>query len=173
MNVDLFSAPPRYTIDTCSLIDMFSDEKMVSRNITPGLWKNVEAQIEQGVMISHIEVLYEIKRDGKRGEELYEWAHAHENMFKDYEWNAEGRIIRAMSPKYAAFVNQKVSNVHADPWLVAQAKSRGLTVISEEKKSGSLDPRRHKLPNVCDDPVFAVRCIDLIRLIKEQGWKFS
>lgn len=147
--------------------------KMVSKNITPGLWKNVEAQIDQGVIISHIEVLREIKSDGAKGEELYEWAHAHENMFKDYEWDAEGRIIRLMSPRYGTFVNDKVSNVHADPWLVAQAKSRGLTVISEEKRSRSADPRKHKLPNVCDDGLFAVRGIDLIGLVKEQGWKFN
>lgn len=39
---DLFSKPPQYTIDSSSLIDIYADEKMVSKNITPGLWANVD-----------------------------------------------------------------------------------------------------------------------------------
>lgn len=108
--------------------------------------------------------------EGRRTVQL--GAHAHEDMFKDYNWDAEGRIIRAMSPKYGAFVNDKPKSIHADPWLVAQAKHRGLTGISEEKRVGSANPKNHKLPNVCADPVFAVPCIDLLGLTKVQGWKF-
>lgn len=171
MEGDLFSQPPQYTIDSCSLMDVFGDEKMVSKHVTPGLWTRIEGLIEQGIIISHIEVLYEIKKEGAKGEELFDWAHAHEQMFRDYS-AAEGPIIRAMSPKYAAFVNQKVNNIHADPWLVAQAKHRGLTLITEEKRSGSTDARKHKLPNVCSDSAFAVPCIDLLGLIKQQGWTF-
>ena len=63
---DLFSKPPKYTIDSCSLIDIFSDEKMVSKNITPGLWTNIQTLINLGIIISHIEVLHEIKKEGKK-----------------------------------------------------------------------------------------------------------
>lgn len=173
MEGDLFSQPPRYTIDSSSLMDIFGDEKWVSKNITPRLWMNIQELIAQGVIISHIEVLYEIKKEGTKGEELHNWAHAHEDMFKDYNWEAEGRIIRAMSPKYGAFVNEKTKSVHADPWLVAQAKHRGLTVISEEKRAGSANPKNHKLPNVCADLVFGVPCVDLLGLVKKQGWQFK
>ena len=114
----------------------------------------------------------EIKKDGSKGQELYDWAHANETAFRDYEWKAEGAVIRSMSPKFAAFVNGKMNDVHADPWLVAQAKCRRITVITEEKASNSSDPKKLKLPNVCADPQFAVGCIDLLGLIKEQQWKF-
>src|SRR6266571_2002237 len=129
---DLFSKPPRYTIDSSCLMDIFADEKMVSKNITPGLWINIETLIRDGSIISHITVLAEIQKEGKKGEELYNWAHANEGIFQDYNWESEGRIIRAMSPKYSAFVNSKMSDIYADPWLVAQAKDRGLTLITEE-----------------------------------------
>jgi len=172
MEGDLFSKPPQYTIDSSSLMDIFSDEKMVSKSITPGLWTNIQELIGQGIIISHIEVLREIKKEGQRGEELYDWAQAYEEIFKDYNWEAEGRIIRAMSPKYGAFVNAKVNHVHADPWLVAQAKHRGLTLVTEEKMSGSPDVRKHKLPNICADLGFAVPCIDLLGLTKDRGWTF-
>jgi hypothetical protein len=172
MVADLFSQPPQYTIDSSSLMDIFSDEKMVSKSITPGLWTNVEALLSQGVIISHIEVLHEVKKQGGKGEELHDWAHANDGVFQEYNWEAEGRIIKLMSPKFCDFVNAKVTHVHADPWLIAQAKHQKLTLISEEKWSGSKDARKAKLPNVCADPLFGVRCIDLLGLIKEQNWKF-
>jgi PIN domain nuclease of toxin-antitoxin system len=172
MEGDLWSKPPLYTIDSCSLIDIFGSEKMVSKDITPGLWKKILELIEQGVIVSHIEVFQEIKKEGTKGEELYDWTHMNPTIFKDYDWAQEGPIIRVMSPKYDAFVNAKVGNIHADPWLIAQAKSRKITLITEEKFSTSPNVKKHKLPNVCSDPLFNVKSIDLVGLIKEQGWKF-
>lgn len=172
MEGELFLKPAQYTIDTCSLIDIFGNEKMVSKEYMPGLWGKIQVLINDGTIISHVEVLREITKDGSRGQELYEWAHANETVFRDYEWRAEGSVIRSMSPKYAAFVNAKLNDVHADPWLVAQAKYLRIKVITEEKFSNSSDLKKHKLPNVCVDPQFAIGCIDLLGLIREQHWKF-
>jgi len=172
MEDNLFSEPPQYTIDSSSLMDIFGDEKMVSKNVTPGLWENIIILINNGIIISHIEVLQEIKKDSTKGEELYSWAHKTRNFFKDYNWTAEGRVIRAMSTKYANFVNAKTNHIHADPWLVAQAKHRGIKLITEETFSNSSDVKKHRLPNICADPVFNVGCINLLNLIKEQNWQF-
>ncbi len=49
MTGDLFSKPPRYTIDTSSLIDIFGTEKMVSKDVTPGLWEKLLALIGEGL----------------------------------------------------------------------------------------------------------------------------
>jgi|GEM_PF-5433816 len=111
MEGDLFSQPARYTIDSCSLIDIFGDETMVSKKVIPGLWERILELIEVGIIISHVEVLSELKKEGEKGEELYDWAHANEWVFKDYAWEGEGRVIKAMSPKYAAFVNLKVGPI--------------------------------------------------------------
>lgn len=77
-----------------------------------------------------------------------------------------------MSPKYAVFVNAKTGPTHADPWLIAQAKCRNLTIISEEKLRNTSVVANYKLPNVCSDPLFNVPCMDLLGLVKEHGWKF-
>jgi len=172
MNGDLFSKPPQYTIDSSSLIDIFGNELMVSMSVTPGLWEKISDLIKQGIIISHIEVLQEIKKDSIRGEKLYNWAHLNKHIFKDYNWESEGMVIKSMSPKYGAFVNAKISPVNADPWLIAQAKCRKIKIISEEKFTNSPDPSRYKIPNVCADPSFSVGCINLLGLIKEQDWKF-
>jgi hypothetical protein len=172
MRGNLFSKPPKYTIDSSCLMDIFGTDKIISKQYMPGLWERIVHLIDQGLVVSHVEVLKEIKKDGAKGEELFDWAHSRSEIFLEYELVQEGAIIKAMAPKYTGFVNGKLSPVHADPWLVAQAKRLGLILITEEKRSGSADPRKHKIPNVCDDPSIGVRCIDLLGLVKEEGWTF-
>src|SRR3989344_4465293 len=124
MGSDLFSKPATYTIDSSSLMAMFDDSPWTSQKVTPGLWARVSELIGSGVIISHAEVLLEIKKDGEKGEELYSWAQNNKHIFKDYNEHAEGKIIRSMSTRFKGFVNAKINHVHADPWLVAQAKHR-------------------------------------------------
>ena len=171
---DLFSKDAEYTIDSCSLMAIFNDTPWISKKINPGLWERVRELITDGTIMSHTAVLAEIKKDGTKGQELYDWAHANEHVFKDYELIIEGDIIKTMSAKYKNFVNNggKPSAEYADPWLIAQAKSKKLTIISEETWSGSLDLAKHKLPNVCGDPLFGVRCINLWGLASERSWVF-
>jgi len=173
MQDDLFSKAAEYTIDSCSLMAMFNEEPWTSKRGNPALWKRVSALIEAGVIISHAEVLAEIKKDGQKGEELFNWATANVHVFRSHEVDVEGRLIRSMSPKYKAFVNNygKPSSAYADPWLIAQAKSKKLKIISQETPSGN--PQTPKLPNVCGDPTFGIQCLDLWKLVREQNWEFQ
>jgi hypothetical protein len=153
---------PKYTIDSSTLMDIFSDTPWISRKDNPTLWEKIEDLIKSGEVISHIEVYKEIKTDGKKGEELYTWAQANKSIFANHDEEHEGPVIRAMSKSYKDFVNDKVGTEHADPWLIAQAKVRNLTIITEEKGG---------IPAVCRDPDFNVRFVSLWELIKEQKWK--
>lgn len=166
---DLFTKPPEYTIDSSSLIELFNGDSPLAKAYTPGLWNRVLEMIEDGTMISHVQVFQEIKE----GDELYEWVRDHAVIFKDYMLPDEGDVIREMSHDYKAFVNAKVDSTHADPWLIAQAKCLKLTVISEETPSMSADKVKAKIPNVCRDPRFNVPCQSLFELIKTKGWSFK
>ncbi|MGA2632596.1 MAG: DUF4411 family protein [Terriglobia bacterium] len=169
---NLFSKPAEYTIDSCALMAMFNDEPWTSKRTTPGLWERISGLIADGVVISHAEVLAEIKKDGQKGEELFSWANANVHVFKAHEIDAEGAIIRSMSAKYKAFVANygKATDAYADPWLIAQAKNRGLKIITQETRSGN--PKTPRLPNVCDDRAFGVRCVTLLELTTERKWAF-
>jgi hypothetical protein len=174
MDSDIFSGLAEYTIDSSSLMDIFGDTPWVSKKNNPGLWGKIVELVDRGIIISHAEVLLEIKKDGTKGEELYDWAHTHEHIFKPHDERGEGIIIRSMSKKYKAFVNDKIGSAHADPWLIAQAKHRGLKIISEETLSNSPKPENcKKIPNVCRDPLFDVECLNLWELTKERHWTFQ
>lgn len=167
----LFTKSAEYTIDSSALMAMFNDEPWTSKKVNAGLWERIADLINEGVIISHAEVLAEIKKDGVKGEELFNWAHSNVAIFKPHD-EEEGKIIGTMSGHYGEFVNNygKPSDAHADPWLIAQAKTRGLKIISQETPSGN--PKTPKLPNVARDPQYGVPVLDLWRLANERGWQF-
>jgi hypothetical protein len=173
MQGNLFKKPPKYVIDSSSLMDIFGDTPWISKEINPGLWKAVEEMVKSGEIISHAEVLAEIKKDGSKGEELFTWANSVPEVFRNYDLEREGLVIRGMTAKYKAFVNNKLKSEHADPWIIAQAKVQGLTLITEETLSTSPNPDKVKIPNVCKDPDINVPCINLWGLTIEQGWKLG
>lgn len=167
----LFSKTAEYTIDSCALMAMFNDEPWTSKTTTPGLWERISRLISEGVIISHAEVLAEIKKDGTRGEELFSWAYANTEVFKSHN-NDEGKIIATMSGQFGQFVNNygKPIDAYADPWLIAQAKCRRLTIISQETPSGN--PKTPKLPNVAGDPRYGIECVNLWELANKYKWQF-
>lgn len=173
MQGNLFKKPPKYVIDSSSLMDIFGDTPWISKEINPGLWQAIEEMIKEGEIISHAEVLSEIKKDGTKGNELYTWAHTNHEVFRSHDISLEGAVIRGMTTKYKAFVNNKVNSVHADPWIIAQAKVQGLTLITEEKFTTSTNPEKIKIPNVCQDTDYNIPCIDLWGLTVERGWRFG
>ncbi len=156
---------PCYTIDTGSLIKMFRDDSVYSKKHFKSLWENVSKLFSEGVIISHIEVFEEIKNGGI-DDDLFIWAKANKGFFLDYDIPKETNVIADIGEKFMSFSHQKKEkSAHADPWLVAQAKSQGLTVITEEAKTGG-----EKIPKVCQE--FGVDCIDLLGLIKKYNWVF-
>ena len=174
MQGELHSGVAVYTIDSDALMEIFSDNSPFSKTVMTGLWDRILEQIAKERIISHKEVHLEIKTDGIRGLELFDWAQANKHVFKDHDWDDESAVIKLMSPRYSAFVDgDKSSAEHADPWLVAQAKCRGLTVITQENRSNSPHIERYKIPNICADPLFGVDCLDLLGLIKKEGWRFK
>jgi hypothetical protein len=172
MQDDLFTTLAEFTIDSSSLMDIFNEGSWTSKKVNSGLWKRVEELIDSGAIISHAEVLAEIKMEGEKGEDLFNWAQDHKPIFKPH-LASEGAVIRSMSPKYEAFVNRVVGSEYADPWLIAQAKVRNIVIITEEKKSRSPDLAKCAIPNVCDDPAYAVRYMSLFDLTTHMGWTFK
>jgi len=172
MQKDLFSGQIRYTIDMCSLLEMFRDGRKYPRGVFRSLFEDVCNLVSGNIIVSHIEVFNEIK-NGSFGktDELYKWALNNKYAFKDYDMLDEPNIIKQMSSKYTEWVNDKLSSTNADPWLIAQAKCNNWKIITEEGLTTGSTPRKKiRIPDVCKD--FGVKCINLLELIIEQRWSY-
>jgi len=153
---------PKYTIDLDSLVKLFRDDSVYSKKHFKTLWEKISNLIDNGVIISHADVLEEIK-DGYK-DDLYHWAHINKNIFQSYNIPHESAIISNIGDKFPTFLTQnKEKPNNADPWLVAQAIISDLIIITEEKRM-----RERSLPRVCLE--YKVKHIDVFGLIKENNW---
>jgi hypothetical protein len=72
-------------------------------------------------------------------------------------------------PHFQALISQKATlegTPVADPFIIASAKYRNATVVTEEK----LKPHAAKIPNVCQH--FNIPCINLEIFMDHQQWTF-
>ena len=70
--------------------------------------------------------------------------------------------------KHPLLMKATKSRNGADPFVIATAQVRGLTVVTEEK--GGSD-RRPKIPSVCK--ALDVPCINVLQFLRDHGWSFA
>lgn len=152
----------RYCFDTSSWIE--AGVRTYPRANFPRLWEQIENLIAKGELVSPDEVLRELE---KRDDDLFDWAKQQKGLFValDEETQIAVAAVLRTHPRFAA---QITGRNQADPFVIALAKARKLTVVSEEKGPGSAD--KPKIPEACK--THDVRCIRLLDLIRELGWKF-
>lgn len=56
----------------------------------------------------------------------------------------------------------------ADPFVIATARVKNLTVVTEEKGGTPVKP---KIPSVCQG--LGVPCVDVLSFLRTQGWSFT
>jgi len=161
-----------YVIDTSSLIEF---HKRYPFEVFPSLWKKVEDLINQGILISHKEVLKELSN---QDDSLKKWALEQKNFFKDVT-KKQMEIVKQILKKYPSLAKPNNEFGAADPFLIALAVEAGTDsqqklfasikrklIVTEEKMRGS----RIRIPFVCQD--YGIECIDIIGMYKEGGWSF-
>ena len=123
--------------------------------------------MEAAVTAGNIFVIDEVVRELERKDDgIFKWVKAHESMIVAIDEGVQRRLAGIMS-KHGRLVDSRKNRSGCDPWVIALAQERGLTVVTAEKPSRSLE--RPKIPDVCQD--LGVPCIEIIDLFRQQGWK--
>jgi hypothetical protein len=148
-----------YCIDTSSLISAWS-ERYPIKNV-PGFWGNLEGLINNGRIFSPEDVRREIT---KKSAGLFEWLDNHRAMFVELEVDIQTEA-RGILGQFPHLTKQLPGRNSADPFVIALAKARGYTVITEEGP-GSL--KRPSIPLVCVH--FGIQCINNLGLIQSENW---
>jgi hypothetical protein len=145
-------------------------------DIAPRFWQALEELAASGIIISPIAVHVEII---KSKDNLASWVKKQNNSL----FIEPDEQVNSYLSQIADFTNENYLDDHwirhflsgADPWVVAQAKAQGLTVVTMEanKTSEEIDKStkriigKIKIPNICNH--FEVKCIstfDLLRILK-------
>lgn len=151
-----------YSLDTSALMQPWNDT--YPRHIFGTFWDRYEGLIESGEAVAIDEVFLELE---KRDDELCRWARIRKKMFIAAEEDVQLALKDVLGLSEKMLGSQKCRNA-ADPWVIALAKARSLTVVTMELSSGNL--AKPKIPDVCT--ALGVPCINVIGLAQEQGWVF-
>ena len=151
-----------YCIDTSAILDGWV--RNYPRDVFPTLWDKLEKMIADGRLVAPDEVLKEL---AKNDDDLHKWARLQEGLFcplDDDVQIATAEILR----DFPKLVNNERNRSIADPFVIAVAKVRTLSVVTGEKRRGNLS--RPKIPDVCES--YGITCLTLLELMKSEGWKF-
>ena len=149
-----------YCIDTSSLIAAWN-ERYPRRN-APGFWSSLEGAIGEGEIVSPIEVRHEVER---RDGDLLDWLKVRGELFVDLEQDIQLEA-RAILRQFPWLTKGILGRTVADPFVIALAKARNLTVVTEEGPGGE---RKPQIPYVCQQ--LGVPCINLLGLIQTEDWR--
>lgn len=146
-----------YVIDTCSLVAM---SETYPKDVFPGVWKKVDALIDQGVIISVEDVYEELS---SKDDDVFQWAKSRGNIFKILDVSIQNSAIEILQ-SHANLLDLKNNKSSADPFLIATARVHRGIVVTEEDFSGGV--HKSKIPDVCRD--YEVECINLLEMLRRE-----
>jgi hypothetical protein len=154
-----------YVFDNSPLSTLFRN---YYRNRFPSLWRNFDALVDQGALVSTREALREIE-DGPIIE-LREWAKNQQALFA-VPTAAEGAFVAriyAVSHFQQNIEQQKLlkGGYNADPFVIARAAVERRTIVTMER----FKPNAAKIPNICRH--FGVGCMTLEEFMEAEKWQF-
>jgi len=154
-----------YVFDTSSLIVL----KNFYPSTFPTLWANLEQLVKANVITSVREVLNELQNRNDT-DFIQEWAKQNKSIFTTPSSNELSTVSQILAiPHFQMLIGKQAilkGTPVADPFIIAAAKVKSATVVTEEK----FKPNAAKIPNVCQH--FQVQCMNLENFLKSQQWKF-
>ena len=119
--------PLVFCVDTSAFIDAW--ERYYPQDVFPGLWDQFDDLMEEGTIISSIEVYKEMK---KKSDGVVQWARRHRKRFLDSDGEVLDRVREIMAAFPDRFVDFRKSRSGADPFVIAVAQVHGAQVVQSE-----------------------------------------
>jgi hypothetical protein len=149
-----------YSIDTSGFLDAWV--RNYPEDVFPTIWQQMDAAAKDGTMLASDEVLRELE---KKEDGAHSWMKDRPEMIVSLDGEIE-RHVREIMQRYPRLVDTKKGRSGGDPFVIAVARVKGITVITAENATGKLDVPR--IPDVCGD--LGIRWIRLLDFFREQKW---
>ena len=150
-----------YSLDTSGILDAWT--RHYPPDVFPTIWSHMDTAANTGVIFAIDEVVRELER---KDDGIHEWVNQHPAMVVPISAEIQNHVVEIMT-KYSRLVDTKKNRSGGDPWVIALARSRGFTVVTGEKPSGSL--LKPKIPDVYKD--LQIPCLMMVDFFREQGWR--
>ena len=152
----------KYSVDTSAIIEGWI--RSFPPDLAPHAWMKIEESINDGLLVASEEVLIELE---KKHDKIYEWACQRKHMFVPTDEKIQ-EAVRSILRDHKKLIDIGRNRSGADPFVIALALVKRLSVVTSENLSGSLE--RPKIPDVC--AALGIRCLNMVELFREQGWQY-
>jgi hypothetical protein len=165
-----------YVIDTSSIVHM---EVTYPRSNFPNVWNKCARLIDQRRLGAPDVVFVELKRqDELVVGSLLEWIEKHKNRLFYSLTDETTRQASKVMKQFKHLISQTSELEKADPYIVAMARERAMnptlndreTIVVTNEKISKPSQKDRKIPGVC--AFYDLKCIDLLDMIKQEGWVF-
>ena len=151
----------RYSVDTSIFIHAWNKAYPYER--FPSLWREMGVLIDKGILIAADEVKGELE---VQKDELYKWVQQRSHIYIQSTAIIQQEVTNILK-QFRGLANENSLIPVADPFVIALAKVKDCTVITQEKGGSIKNPN---IPIVCK--YYKIRCIDLFEFVNEQNWSF-
>lgn len=173
----------KYLMDT-SVLNRRKPKDMYDESAFPIHWKNFDTLVEQGIVIS----ILEVKEELERTVEIFEdWVNDHEDIFRPLD-SQSTVVMSEINSRYPLLVEQnEKDNSIADIPLVSFAKVHNLILVTQESYNFNpgMGERKIRIPTLCyleggkctmescdkefDESIdYDFECIDFVELVKRE-----
>ena len=150
-----------YCVDTSSLIAAWQERYPIEN--FPKFWDHMNGLIENGRLISPVEVFNEIQ---KRSDELHGWLKSRKGViFRELDEEVQIEVAKILE-KFPRLVADKKLRTSADPFVIALARITKHQLVTEEKPTGNLN--RPNIPDVCGQ--LSLSTIGILQVIQREKW---
>lgn len=151
-----------FSLDTSGILDAWV--RNYPPDVFPAIWSNMDAAAERGDIFVVDEVVRELER---KDDDVLKWVKKHDSMIVRIDAEIQRYVVEIMS-SHTRLVDSKKNRSGADPWVIALARAKSLTVVTAEKATGS--PAKPKIPDVCKD--LGIVSVSVIGFFRRQGWRW-
>lgn len=149
-----------YSVDTSAFLDAWT--RYYPLDVFPTIWSQMDRAARDGTLFACDEVLREL---GKKDDGAHDWMKARPEMVVSLDAEIEAHV-REIMDRYRRLVDSKKGRSGGDPFVIAVARAKGLTVITGENATRKIEAPR--IPDVCDD--LGLRWARMLDFFREQKW---
>jgi len=149
-----------YSIDSSGILDLF---RYYPQDVFPTIWTQLEAAADGGNILAIDEVYRELE---KKDDIAFQWLKTHLAMVIAIDKEIQEHVT-AILGKHPRLVDTRRNRSAGDPFVIALARSRRLSVVTGERASGVVE--KPNIPDVC--AVLQIRCINVLTMFRSEGWK--
>jgi len=149
-----------YSIDSSGILDLF---RYYPPDVFPTIWTQMDGAVSTQAILAVDEVYRELE---KKDDVAFQWLKARRAIVIDLDTDIQ-KAVAALLAVHPRLVDTRKNRSSGDPFVIALAQIRGLSVVTGEKPSGVL--AKPNIPDVCT--ALKIPCLNVLSMFRKEGWK--